>query len=62
MTAPAVLERPRYANYWEDDQTANPKIVRIIEQDGDNFTVALPNAEGQRQVHLHHLGTPHYAL
>lgn len=54
-------ERAKYAPYWEDDTTLNPVVVRIIEQVGDFFIVALPNNGGQRQVHLHTLGTPRVA-
>ena len=61
MSAPEVQTAPLYANYWEDDQTANPKIVRILKQHGDFFIVEKPNNEGTVQVHLHTLGRAHYA-
>lgn len=60
MFTPTAAEPTRVANYWEDDTTANPKIVRIIDQDNEFFNVELPNHEGTRQVHMHTLGKPHY--
>ena len=48
-----------YTNYWEDDSTADPKIVRILHTESkDTYNVQLPDGE-QRQVHIHTLGKFH---
>lgn len=45
----------KFAPYWENDDTANPVLVRYLEVDGDFYTVRLPDGQ-VRQVHLHTLG------
>lgn len=55
-------QRTLYANYWENDTTANPMIVRLDRQVGEFFDITLPANKGKRQVHLHTLGRPHVAL
>lgn len=58
-TATATTVEPRlYANYWEDDHTANPCIVRLGERHGDFFDVTLPDGT-EKQVNLHTLGKGH---
>lgn len=52
-----TLDRPAtkvryYARYWENDDTANPVIVRYVSREGDYFNVLLPDGS-ERQVHLH---------
>lgn len=59
MTETKAPERAQYANYWENDQVLNPKLVNVLSQDGDYYHVRLPNGEGVKQVHLHTLGNVH---
>ena len=63
MAAQRIKSRPRYANYWEDDTTANPVIVKLLHEKpkDDHYTVQLPDGQGRRQVHIHTLGVPHVA-
>jgi hypothetical protein len=46
-----------YAPYWENDQTANPVIVRkdSASVTENYYNVVLPSGE-VREVHLHTLG------
>lgn len=63
MADQKVEQPPQYfANYWEDDTTLNPKIVRLDSRQGEFFNITLPNGEGERHVHLHTLGRPHRAF
>ena len=65
MTLQNGVQQPRaqYANYWENDTTANPVIVRLDAYDpsSDLQMVHLPHGGGIKQVHIHELGKPHYA-
>lgn len=59
MAAPVMTEQRVYTNFWEDDSTADPKIVRVLhKQDDETFDVRLPDGT-ERQVHLHTLGKFH---
>jgi hypothetical protein len=53
------LKKPKvnsYAPYWENDQVANPVLVRYAgHNDGEWFDVILPDGT-ERQVHCHTLG------
>lgn len=60
MADPKAVEVLGYANYWENDTVMNPKLVTVLSQDGDYYHVRLPNGEGTRQVHLHHMGNVHH--
>lgn len=54
---PATQESafPKYAPYWENDETMNPVLVRVGKRHGDHFDIMLPSGE-VREVHLHTLG------
>ena len=60
MTDTATAPVLGYANYWETDTVMNPKLVTVLSQDGEFYNVRLPNGEGERHVHLHHLGNVHH--
>ena len=55
MAQATLTKVNRYAPYWENDDSANPVLVRYVSDDGDFYTVRLPSGE-TRQVHLHTLG------
>lgn len=63
MSAHKANTQPVFANYWENDDTANPVIVRInnFKPKKQHQNVILPNGGGKRQVHIHELGAPHAA-
>ena len=41
---------------WETDDTLNPCIVQVLDHENEWYNVQLPNGQGTRMVHLHHLG------
>lgn len=45
-----------FAPYWENDNTVNPTIVQVLDSEDEWYNVRLPYGQGERQVHLHHLG------
>lgn len=58
MTATTVMTaQSEYAPYWENDETANPVIVRKDSTSStvNYYNVVLPSGE-VREVHLHTLG------
>lgn len=56
---PAATATRKYANYWEDDSTADPKIVRVLHKESkDTYNVVLPDGT-PREVHKHTLGKFH---